>query len=260
VKVRHLLVPLVALGALAGCTVVPPAAGEPPSTSTPTTTPDYEAEPAPLAAGTVVARSAFASTDGLTTGDIVITADGRHQFDYEVSNLVTPATGQIDVEFSPRPFTDQAYCDADGFAIYSTSQLRLAPAMTLNPAHTGDLDYRSPDFFDTVLLVSTDGSIAKTGCFYPVVASADLTWTMPDQRPDLVVADSGPTGGATGPVDDVDGVPASYEVVTGDVLDEIAARFGLTVSDLFYLNPERNKGIQRQAFSGELFNLLKSER
>jgi hypothetical protein len=256
---RHLLVPLLVLGALAGCTIVPPATEAPHSAAKPTAA-AAAADPALLAAGTVVARAAFTAPDGLTTGDIVITADGHHQFDYVVSNLVTPVTGQIDVEFSPRPFTDQAYCDADGFAIYSTSQLQLAPAATVNPAHEGDLDFRSPDFFDTVLLVSTDGSIPKTGCFYPVVASADLSWTLPDQRPDLVVVDSGQTGGAMGLVAESDGVSASYEVVAGDVLDEIAARFGITVSDLFYLNPERNKGIQREAFAGELFNLLKSER
>ena len=83
---------------------------------------------------------------------------------------------------------------------------------------------------------------------------------MPDLRPDLTVVDNGATGGAMGPVAQNSDGPATYEVVDGDVLDEIAARFGITVLDLFYLNPARDKGQQRLAFVGELFNLDKARR
>ena len=256
-KAHRLLVPLLAVVVLAGCTVVPPVA---PQTSTAPTTRPVAARPAALAAGPVVATGTFGAPDGQTTGDIVITANGSSQFDYVVSNVVSPLTGQLSVEFSPVSFTDQAYCEAIGFPIYSLSQFQLAPAGTANPPNTGKLDFQNPDFFDTALLTSTDGSIPKTGCYYPVVATAELAWTLPDPRPDLVVVDGGATGGATGKVTESGGQPASYEVKPDDVLGEIAARFGITVSDLFYLNPVRDKGVQPLAYAGEVFNLLKSER
>lgn len=34
-----------------------------------------------------------------------------------------------------------------------------------------------------------------------------------------------------------DGVPVSYTVAHNDIAEEVAARFGITVIELFYLNP-----------------------
>lgn len=34
-----------------------------------------------------------------------------------------------------------------------------------------------------------------------------------------------------------DGVPGSYPVAHNDIAEEVAARFGITVIELFYLNP-----------------------
>lgn len=257
-KVRHLLVPLVALGALAGCTTMPPAAASQTSAETAAETPTAP-EPVTLAAGTVVATGALNSVDRMTTGNVTITADGVGQFDYSISNLVTPVTDVVNINLTVEPFTEAAYCDG-GFPVFVMGQMELSPAMTIKDAHWDELTFGNPAFLDTLLLTSNNGATPKTGCFYPVIASATLDWTMPDLRPDLVVVDSGETGGAMGRVAQVDGEPASYEVVAGDVLDEIAARFGISVLDLFYLNPGRDKGQQPLAFSGELFNLLKSER
>ena len=54
--------------------------------------------------------------------------------------------------------------------------------------------------------------------------------------------------------------PARYEVAGGDVLAEIAARFGISVADLFYLNPARGKGQEPVVYAGEVFNLDKDGR
>lgn len=251
---RRLLVPLMAVGLLAGCTVVAPAALV------------HESQPVEqvskavvLDAGTVVATGGLTSTDSLTTGEVTITADGDGQFDYSISNLVTPVTDVVNINLTVEPFTEEAYCDG-GFPIFVMDQMQLAPAMTMSDTHWEELTLGNPDFLDTLVLTSNDATSPKTGCFYPVIASAPLTWTMPDLRPDLTVVDSGATGGAMGPVAQADGEPVSYEVVAGDVLAEIAARLGITVADLFYLNPGRDKGQQPEAFAGEVFNLSKSAR
>jgi hypothetical protein len=137
--------------------------------------------------------------------------------------------------------------------------LTLAPEMSIALGFD-DLTYGNPSYLDTVVL-TLNAVEPRTGCFYPVVALAPLTWTMPDLRPDTRVVDSGETGGATGVATDTEGRPVSYTVAPNDLLPEIAARFGITVDDLLYLNPARNPpGDPRWAHLDEVLNLDKSSR
>jgi hypothetical protein len=250
----RLLVPLVAIVALAGCTAAPA------PSPTPTTRSVGQEEPArvELTEGTVVATGALASVDGRTTGDVTITADGSRGFTISVTSLTTPATGEVVLNLSTEPFTEEAYC-AEGFMMLAHPPITLARDMIINVGFA-DITRGNPDFLDTLVL-TLNAIEPRTGCFYPVVATAPLTWTMPDPRPDIRVVDSGETGGATGWVTVADGRPVSYMVARDDLLPEIAARFGLTVADLLYLNPARNtSGDPRSAYVDEVFNLDKAAR
>ena len=255
-KARHMLAPLLAIGLLAGCTVVP--AATPAAVTKRVAAQPREGTPVVLDAGTVVATGPLTSVDGLTTGDVAVTALGDGEFEVVISHWSSPVDADIIANLSSEPFTEESYC-ASGFMTLVLDHLALGPTVT-SAINFTDITLGNPDFLDTLVLTLNDANASRTGCFYPVLATAPLTWTMPDLRPDIHVVDHGVTGGATGPVALDDGEPGSYEVQPDDVLEEIAARFGLTVAELFYLNPARGKGQQQLAFTGELFNLSKSGR
>ena len=91
------------------------------------------------------------------------------------------------------------------------------------------------------------------------VASAILDWKIPDMRPGLMIEDSGKTGGANGDVTLVDGEPVTYTITRDDLLPEIAARFGVTVDDLNYLNPTGSTSVP-PLWTGDTINLSKDHR
>lgn len=252
------IIPLTAVAALAGCALAAPT--PPPA---PTTTAAVEAVAATLVQvqpGTVVATGALRSLDGLTTGDVSVVAEAEGAFELHIDNVTTPLSGEIVVNLSAVPFSEANYC-ANGFTIYVFDPQPLAATMSTTLTHPIATPTDAPDFLDTLLLTSNDPASPKTGCFYPLVASAELVWTMPDLRPDITVADSGSTGGATGLVAVSDGRPSSYTVAAGDVLTEVAARFGVSTADIFYLNPNRMPAPEDpQAYADEVLNLDKSSR
>ena len=95
---------------------------------------------------------------------------------------------------------------------------------------------------------------------YEVVASGTITWTMDPLYPELVVTDSGDTGGARGVVTAEDGVAVSYLVHQGDVFAEVAARFGVSDAELNWLNPRRQDAGALDLKTDETLNLSPSRR
>lgn len=93
-----------------------------------------------------------------------------------------------------------------------------------------------PSHLGTVAIFGQPGP----ACATPVLTSGEFTWSIPEQFPGLEVVDSGETGGAIGTVTLDGSVPISYLVHKGDVIEEVAARFGITHEELDWLNPTRN--------------------
>ena len=106
--------------------------------------------------------------------------------------------------------------------------------------------------------VSMVGAYTNDCYGYPVLSTAPIEWSMQPLYPDLVVTDSGDTGGARGIVTLEGETPISYQVNQGDVLHEIAARFGLTTDQLIWLNPHRSN--QEIDYKDETLNLSPSRR
>jgi len=248
--------------ALTGCS---PTATSLPTTALPsladsTTTASIEVSPVAVKSGTVVATGPLTSVDGRTTGSVSVIAASVGRFDLKIDGFTSPRTGEAVLNFSAQAFDEQRYCD-NGFVIYQLGVVTLAPSMLADMSFDGTLSRGNPDFIDTVLLTSNDPAAERTGCFYPVIASAELEWAMPDLRPDIAVTDSGAAGGAGGTASSVDGEITAYTVAPGDVLAEIAKRFGISIADLFYLNPGRAPNPQDPtAYTGEVLNLDKSAR
>jgi hypothetical protein len=116
---------------------------------------------------------------------------------------------------------------------------------------------QNPSFYTDLILVQTVYPFVN-GCVGQLVAYAPLRWSIGDLRPGLHVADSGPRIGAEGQPTTAAGQPVSYTVVSGDTLGAIAARFGITIDDLFYLNPTRSPNPEiPDAITSEVLNLSK---
>ncbi|WP_227497358.1 LysM peptidoglycan-binding domain-containing protein [Planctomonas psychrotolerans] len=69
--------------------------------------------------------------------------------------------------------------------------------------------------------------------------------------------DAGSGGGANGQVvTDEAGRPVAYTVAPGDLLAEVAGRFGMYSDDLFHLNPARSPSPEDPVlYVGEALNL-----
>ncbi len=111
--------------------------------------------------------------------------------------------------------------------LQATSGDQVLPFDSSGRRDRGDLSY-----FNSVELVS-DGD---------VVAEAPITWSIPDFYPGLVLEDSGPAPYAGGTVTSYGGQPASYAVRGDDNSQAVATRFGITLDQLFYLNPQLRRG------------------
>ena len=76
-----------------------------------------------------------------------------------------------------------------------------------------------------------------------VVATAPLTWDLPDMNPGLEVVDHGAAEGAYGQVGlAANGAPMSYASPGATRRMGITERFGITLRDLEWLNPDRLSG------------------
>lgn len=223
---------------VAGCTGpaeprVPPEA----STTAPTESAAPAAAPRPtLDGGKVVATGTLA---GDVAGTVTITATGDDGFGVRIDDLETELDGTLSAYLSTEPFVPDEYCASRRAGLHGFGDFAPTPtySFALGGFGHGDSSWPDPGYLDDVVLTRSGAPLED--CFYAVAAVAPLTWTMPDMRPGLVVTDAGSTGGARGDVEVSDGVPIDYAVVDDDRLAEIAARFGITLDDLLYLNPAR---------------------
>lgn len=206
--------------------------------------------------GTVVATGEITSVDGATGGSVQIAAiAGRatSAFQLVIPEFWTSRAGDFEVVATPSPVADDVSCLGAGLAypVGSLSSIRRT-AVSISNARTGG----DPSFVDSLALVTPTGD---ADCVARVVALAQLHWSMPDLRPDIVVADTGAVEGAIGAVAlGDDGQPASYVVAEGDQMATIALRFGIGVEDVLYLNPARLPDAHdRVAHPGETLNLAK---
>ena len=232
---------------LAGCTAAPVPAPKP--------TPDAVSAPEALEM-TVgeVGRGTFVSADSTkTTGSIVFGWD--EGFYAKLIDYQTSSTEQMTLVFTDERMsagsclTDTYYFAADPTNPWPEGRISLPD---VDP---GYLDSAAIGYYPTLYP-------AKGECAEPGAAYADIEWTLADLRPDLVVKDSGATNGARGELTlTASGYPLGYTTADGDVLPEIAGRFGIEVADIAYLNPNRLERYEpTMAYAGEILNLSKADR
>lgn len=220
---------------IAGCSAV--GAANPPSplpqTTSPTVSPTASAPPEPVLNG-VIATGTLTSLDGHTTGDVVLTAAGN-VVTAALQAFHTPATGQIDLQLSPRPLN--ATCAADSWSFVMNQA--GAPDSWMLPIF-GDGPFAVDPTYLRTVIVRADADAGKPnpdGCAYPPLAATQLSWKLAPSHTGLVVADHGARDHARGAATMADGRPSTYTVAAGDTLEAIESRFGITADDLHYLNP-----------------------
>ena len=235
----HKLSAIVAIAMLsaatfAGCTSTRSTATSsptPPVTAT-SSTPTPSVTLATLKTGQQVAVGDVISHDRRESAHVAITVGTGGSFVVTLSNVQNARQGEIDVALATNRFTYGQPCfDAGPRTELGALNSRASQSLTLVP----DFQTIDPSYLHS--LVFSDGPPDNTKCLGNAVGAANLSWTMPNMRPDLLAVDDGTRPGATGMTTTITGRLTSYVSVKGDRVAAIAARFGLSVPDLLYLNP-----------------------
>jgi hypothetical protein len=221
-----------------------------------------------LAPGTTAATGAFVDTGavaGAVTGSVAVRVNDTGIFELVVSNLAVADGAAVQFTLTADALSPDETClDSDWRFGLGQADAGHDPATELvfpiggsDGIGQGDLSF----IREVVLTRAAATGAPDKACPIPIVTHAPLTWNTPDLRPGLAVVDSGAVTGAMGVVSLDGDQPISYTVAQGDTLAVVAERFGITLDDLFYLNPRRSPNPEdAQAFTGEVLNLSRSNR
>ncbi|ROP75567.1 hypothetical protein EDF18_2187 [Frigoribacterium sp. PhB107] len=216
-----------------------PTASASPSPRAATPPPAEAAEEAPyvtpVAAGTVVAEADVRSPKGSIAFHYRVVAVGDGTFSTEWSGYTStlPVTVQLSYfEIAPAVF-DGLTSPGDGVAVLggptSAPTSGSAPLPIGQPSYLGTLVVSTAEAAPDVPVEISRGK---------VLAVAPVRWSVPAKTTNIVPVDGGVANFANGVVTATTaaGAPKRYQVSTGDTADAVAARFGITVSALIYLN------------------------
>lgn len=179
----------------------------------------------------------FSGSDG-TAGTIRVTA-GSGNFVLTSDDLASPTlanspSAQMSVIGALDPIDPGSTCFDTGVRLSFGGATPGSPYKAFWSLSSLDGD---PTVIDQIVLTSTPELGAE--CQAPVLAVADINWNIEPQRNGLVAVDSGPRAAASGEVVEKNGGPSIYIVAPNDLIEDVAARFGITADDLNYLNPLR---------------------
>lgn len=243
IRVRAGLLAAAGVLALSACTGMPTSdPTRPAEVETPATAPTPER---PTLPGGVIATGELRDASGEPLGSVTVSSDGPSAFTLDV-----PLDG-LGVA-RPLAMLSDGPAPADGCASAEDYQLELGDPARWSSGF--DEPSGDPSYWRSLLVTERE---TTENCGVRVVATAELTWTLPPMRPDLRVVDTGRRAGAAGPVLYADdGRPLVYRTVPEDAWNAIAQRFGLADDDLAYLNPHRLGGSEPGvAYTRQLLNL-----
>lgn len=217
------------------------------------------AAPQAVPAGTVVAETDAVSKSGDTSIHVRVVANDHGTFDAQLSGYRTTQPQPMSVEFRRTAQFGDGY---DGRAVATTRwDAQAQPPGTVSLSDAG----ADPDWLRTVVLVpvQSDGDDSDRPWVQKVLAIGTLSWSIPDPEPDLHVTLGAARPGAYGYAFDADdqtlrgttGTPVAYRVNEGDDQTTIAERFGITVEQLQWLNPQMPTSGKDWVLAGSWLNL-----
>ncbi|MCS5511254.1 LysM domain-containing protein [Curtobacterium flaccumfaciens pv. betae] len=209
---------------------------------TPSPVPTEAAAPAPtltpIPAGTVLAQGDVASPKGSVHFHFRVVADGDDTFTAQYSGITSTLPVPIGVALFDLP-----RAVGDGLTYPGVGDRTLGGPTSGAIATDAPLDGSGVDPSHLGTLVTY--SAAAAGQDVPVEISAGkvlavstVRWSVPARQTNVHPKDAGRRANATGTVTATTsaGAPRSYGVAPDDLIGDVAARFGITVRDLVWLN------------------------
>ncbi len=213
----------------------------------------------PVPAGTVLAEGDVASPKGSIHFHYRVVADGDDTFTAQYTGVTSSLPVPIGVGFFER---DRQV--GDGLTYPGVGDAVLGGP---TPAPVGadvPLDGSGVDPSGLVtLVVSSAAGAAQTDLPIEiaggkVLAVAPVRWSVPERQTNVHPVDGGARANAAGPVTATtpSGAPRSYTVAPDDLIGDVAARFGISVKALVWLNADVQVfGDDQYLYEGTTLNL-----
>ncbi|GAA4178861.1 LysM domain-containing protein [Gryllotalpicola koreensis] len=228
------------------------------ATPEPVSTPEPSPTLTPVPAGTVVAQGDVASPKGSIHFHYRVVANGDNSYAVQYSGFTSTVPVPVSVtliDIPPRV--------GDGLTWHGVADHVLGgPTTSAASASSASLGaIGQPSYLTTLVtyssVASADGVPVELGP-NKVLAVNTLHWSIPVRQSNVHPVDGGPRQFATGTVTakTSTGAPRSYRVAAGDVTSVVAARFGITVTDLIWLNKNLQVfGDQQYLYADTTLNL-----
>lgn len=209
-----------------------------PATPEPVATPLPTPTLTPVAKGTVVAQGDVASPKGSIHFHYRVVSDGDNTFSAQFTGFTSTVPVPIGATF-----LQVAPKVGDGLTYLGVADHGLGgPATAAAPLSTASFgDLGKPSSLGTLVTyskaTSTAGIPTELGP-NKVLAVTSVGWNIPVRQSNVHPIDHGPRAFATGTVTAKTpaGAPRAYRVSGGDTTAMVAARFGVSVDDLIWLN------------------------
>jgi hypothetical protein len=228
------------------------------ATAEPVATPEPQPTLASVPAGTVVAQGDVASPKGSIHFHYQAVANGDNTYSLRYSGFTSTVPVPVSVtliDIPPRV--------GDGLTWHGVGDHRLGgPTTGAGTSATASLGSIGQPAYLTTLVTyssttSTDGVPVELGP-NKVLAVNTVHWSIPVRQSNVHPVDHGTRSFAAGTVTakTATGAPRSYLVADGDITSVVAQRFGISVTDLIWLNKNLQVfGDQQYLYSGTTLNL-----
>jgi hypothetical protein len=208
------------------------------ATPEPVSTPEPSPTLTPVPAGTVVAQGDVASPKGSIHYHYRVVANGDNTYAVLYSGFTSTVPVPVSVTLIDIPPKV-----GDGLTWHGVADHVLGgPTTSAAAASSASLgSIGQPSYLTTLVtyssVASADGVPVELGP-NKVLAVNTLHWSIPVRQSNVHPVDGGARQYAMGQVTakTSTGAPRSYRVAAGDVTSVVAARFGITVTDLIWLN------------------------
>ncbi|HEY0249079.1 MAG TPA: LysM domain-containing protein [Gryllotalpicola sp.] len=212
----------------------------------------------PVPAGTVVAQGDVVSPKGSIRFRYRMVANGDNTYSAQYSGFTStvpvPVSATL-LELAPRV--------GDGLTYHGVGDHQLGgPTTAAAPASSASLgSVGQPSYLSTLVTYSSapsaDGVPIELGP-NKVLAVDTVHWSVPVRQTNVHPVDGGTRSYASGKVTatTAGGAPRKYLVAPGDITAVVAARFGISIEDLIWLNANLQVfGTQQYLYEGTTLNL-----
>lgn len=213
----------------------------------------------PIPAGTVLAEGDVASPKGSIHFHYRVVADGDETFTAQYSGVTSSLPVPIGVGFFERERQV-----GDGLTYPGVGDAVLGGPTPAPVSKDVPLDGSGVDPSGLVtLVVSSAADAGRTDLPIEiaggkVLAVAPVRWSVPQRQTNVHPVDAGARANAAGPVTatTASGAPRSYTVARDDLIGDVAARFGVSVKALVWLNADVQVfGDDQYLYEGTTLNL-----